>query len=105
MTRGPARMPLTGRQAEALTHAADGSSLSEVADRMGVTRERVSTLLSEAYTRLGVAWLPREQKRSAAVREARRRGLIPQAAYTSDGPTLAEDIAADRIWDLRKAGE
>lgn len=77
MTRGPKRMPLTGRQAEALTHAADGSSLREVADRMDVTRERVSTLLSEAYKRLGVDHLPRDQKRPAAVRAARQRGLIP----------------------------
>lgn len=73
-------MPLTGRQAEALTHAADGASLAEVARRMGVTRERVSTLLSTAYQRLDVAYLPRDLKRSAAVRVARQRGLIPKAS-------------------------
>jgi DNA-binding CsgD family transcriptional regulator len=80
--RGPKRMPLTGRQAEALTAAADGASLAEVGRRMGVTRERVSSLLSTAYQRLDVAHLPRELKRSAAVRVARQRGLIPAAPAT-----------------------
>ncbi|MFD7016074.1 sigma factor-like helix-turn-helix DNA-binding protein [Streptomyces sp. NPDC059928] len=86
--RGPKRMPLTGRQAEALTLAADGASLSEVARRMGVTRERVSSLLSTAYQRLDVAYLPRELKRSAAVRVARQRGLIPEAT-----PAEAESVS------------
>lgn len=75
--RGPQRMPLTPRQAEALSHAADGASLAEVAQRMGVTRERVASLLSSAYKRLDVDHLPRDSKRSAAVRTARQRGLIP----------------------------
>lgn len=76
-SRGPRRMPLTEKQAEALSLAADGASLSEVAGRMGVTRERVSSLLSTAYQRLDVAHLPRDLKRPAAVRIARKRGLIP----------------------------
>lgn len=77
MTRGPARMPLTPRQAQALTAAADGSPLREVAAQLGITREHASSLLSRAYERLDVAYLPRDQRRAAAVRTAVRRGLIP----------------------------
>lgn len=73
----PARGPLTPRQAQALAAAADGASLSTVAARLGITRERVSTLLSDAYRRLDVTWLPRAERRAEAVRVARRRGLIP----------------------------
>jgi DNA-binding NarL/FixJ family response regulator len=80
-------MPLTPRQAEALTQAADGASLAEVAGRMGVTRERVASLLSSAYRRLDVDYLPRDAKRAAAVRTARQRGLIP-------GPPATEKASA-----------
>lgn len=91
MTRGPARMPITPRQAQALTAAADGKPLREVADHLGVTRERVASLLS------------RDQRRDAAVRTARRRGLIPPA--DDGGPTVREAAADDKAWPLQKAGE
>lgn len=74
--RGPARMPLTPRQAQVLTAAADGAPLSAVAARCGITREQAAARLSEAYRRLGVSRLPREERRAAAVDEARRRGLL-----------------------------
>ncbi|MFJ8221431.1 LuxR C-terminal-related transcriptional regulator [Streptomyces griseus] len=74
---GPARMPLTPRQAQVLMAAADGAPLAEVAERLGVRRETVAARLSDAYRRLDVAHLPRDEKRRAAVRIARRRGLIP----------------------------
>ncbi|MEU0001519.1 LuxR C-terminal-related transcriptional regulator [Streptomyces microflavus] len=74
---GPARMPLTPRQAQVLIAAADGAPLSQVAARLGVQRETVAARLSDAYRRLDVAHLPRDEKRQAAVRAARRRGLIP----------------------------
>lgn len=77
MTRGPARRPLTPRQAQALTAAADGAPLREVGARLGTTREHAASLLSGAYQRLDVAYLPRDQRRAAAVRAAVRRGLIP----------------------------
>jgi len=82
MTRGPARMPLTPRQAQVLTAAATGDSLNEIGLQLGITRERVSTLLSEAYQRLDVTYLPRGQRRPEAVRVARLRGLIPPAKET-----------------------
>ncbi|GAA1887788.1 hypothetical protein GCM10009837_06970 [Streptomyces durmitorensis] len=70
-------MPLTPRQAEVLTAAASGATLAEVAAQLGTPREQVSSRLSEAYKRLGVDWRPRGQRRAAAVRVARERGLIP----------------------------
>ncbi|MEU5716586.1 LuxR C-terminal-related transcriptional regulator [Streptomyces sp. NPDC020403] len=76
MTRGPARMPLTPRQAQVLTAAADGAPLREVANRLDVTRETVAARLSDAYRRLDVTHLPRGDRRQAAVRTARARGLI-----------------------------
>lgn len=69
-------MPLTPRQAEVLTAAADGAPLRIVAERLGVTRETVAARLSDAYRRLDVAHLPRDDRRQGAVRIARNRGLI-----------------------------
>lgn len=74
---GPPRQPLTKRQAEVLVAAADGAPLSEVARRVGTSREQVASRLSEAYKRLDVAWIDRDERRAAAVRVARKRGLIP----------------------------
>ena len=82
---GPARMPLTPRQAQALTAAATGAPLREVAEQLGVTREHVASLLARAYQRLGVTYLPRDQRRAEAVRIAVRRGLI-----TLDAPAPEE---------------
>lgn len=76
MSPGPARMPLTPRQAQALTAAADGAPLREVGARLGTTREQASSLLSRAYERLNVTQVPRDRRRAAAVRAAVRRGLI-----------------------------
>ncbi|WP_306317277.1 MULTISPECIES: LuxR C-terminal-related transcriptional regulator [unclassified Streptomyces] len=76
---GPARQPLTARQAEVLAAASDGASLSTVAARLGTTTQQVSARLSEGYLRLGVTHLPRDQRRAAAVGVGRRRGLIPPA--------------------------
>lgn len=81
---GPARLPLTPRQAQVLSAAADGAPLSAVAARCGITREQAAARLSEAYRRLGVARLPREKRRAAAVDEARRRGLIPPSAINTN---------------------
>jgi DNA-binding CsgD family transcriptional regulator len=74
---GPVRLPLTPRQAQALTAAADGAPLREVGARLGITREQASSLLSRAYERLNVGHLPRADRRAAAVRAAVSRGLIP----------------------------
>lgn len=74
---GPPRQPLTAKQAEVLTSAADGASLTTVAGRLGITRDQVSARLAEGYLRLGVTHLPRGQRRAAAVTVARERGLIP----------------------------
>ncbi|MFJ7238243.1 sigma factor-like helix-turn-helix DNA-binding protein [Streptomyces olivaceus] len=76
MSRGPARMPLTPRQAQALAAAATGAPLREVGEQLGITREHASSLLSRAYERLDVTHLPRPERRAAAVRAAVARGLI-----------------------------
>lgn len=80
MSPGPARMPLTPRQAQALTAAADGAPLREVGARLGTTREHAASLLSGAYERLGVTQVPRDRRRAAAVRAAVRCGLITDPA-------------------------
>ena len=79
-------MPLTPRQAQALTAAADGAPLREVGARLGVTREQASSLLSRAYERLDVVHVPRDRRRAAAVRAAVRRGLIPDPTEESSTP-------------------
>lgn len=83
---GPPRQPLTRRQAEVLAAAEDGATLAVVATRVGIPRPQVAARLSEAYRRLGVAWMDRDDKRAAAVRVARRRGLLP-----SEGPQQARE--------------
>jgi DNA-binding CsgD family transcriptional regulator len=82
MTSTPG-MPLSPRQVQALTAAATGATLSEIGRQLGVTREQVSYLLSHAYRRLDVGHLPRDQKRAAAVRQAVRRGIIPDPTETT----------------------
>lgn len=73
---GPPRMPLTPPQAQVLEAAADGATLAAVAIRLGRPRTWVAARLSEAYKRLDVAWMDRDERRAAAVRIARKRGLI-----------------------------
>lgn len=82
MTKGPDRMPLTPLQARVLTAAADGAPLRIVAEHLGTTRAQVAARLSDAYRRLDVTHLPRNERRQAAVRIARNRGLIPQEQPT-----------------------
>jgi DNA-binding CsgD family transcriptional regulator len=73
-------MPLSPRQTQALTAAATGATLTEIGHQLGITREHASMLRSNAYRRLDVTHLPRNQRRAAAVRIAVRRGLIPNPA-------------------------
>lgn len=77
---------LTPRQAAVLAAAADGAPLSTVAARLGMPRTQVSSRLSEAYRALNVAWMPRDERRAAAVRIARRHGLIPADANQPKDP-------------------
>lgn len=84
-------MPLTPRQAQVLTAAADGAPLATVAIRVGTTRAQVAARLAEAYQRLDVTHLPRDERRAEAVRVARRRGLIPDQE-----PTARQITADDR---------
>lgn len=64
------------KQALVLEASADGAPLSVVAVRLGMPRTQVASRLSETYRVLDVAWLPRGEKRAAAVAVARKHGLI-----------------------------
>lgn len=78
---------LSPRQAEVLAAAADGAPVTEVARRVGMPRPQVASHLSRAYQRLDVAWMDRVDRRAAAVRVARRAGLIPEPAAVPSGGT------------------
>jgi DNA-binding CsgD family transcriptional regulator/DNA-binding XRE family transcriptional regulator len=80
----PARKPtLTPVQVTVLGEAASGDSLEAVGDRLRMTSQAVSSVLSKIYVRLGVADLPRDQKRAAAVRVASAHGLLDPRNRTS----------------------
>ncbi|WP_392838697.1 helix-turn-helix domain-containing protein [Streptomyces sp. LN500] len=70
---------LTPRQALVLREAASGIPLTQVAVRLGMPRPVVSSRLSEAYRVLGVSDMPRDERRSAAMRVAEARGLFDAA--------------------------
>ncbi|MGW2223852.1 LuxR C-terminal-related transcriptional regulator [Streptomyces formicae] len=70
-------MALTPRQAAVLAAVADGKTLTQAAAQLGIRREQVASRLSDAYKRLDIAWMPRPDRREAAIRIARKRGLIP----------------------------
>lgn len=70
---GPSGLPLTKLEQETL-HAVDGRTLTEAGAVLGISRTDVSSRLHLVYTKLGVTHLPRNDKRAAALAEARRRG-------------------------------
>jgi transcriptional regulator with XRE-family HTH domain len=75
------RMPrLTPMQTRVVQEAASGDRLPVIAARIGTTRQVVAARLSEAYRLLGVSHLPVAERRAAAVRVARERGLLSEAA-------------------------
>ena len=73
----PERRPtLAPRQVDVLREAGSGDSLTVVGVRLGMSSQAVGAALSRIYVRLGVADMPRGQRRQAAVRVARSNGLI-----------------------------
>jgi DNA-binding NarL/FixJ family response regulator len=74
--RGPQPQFITEGRLKYLREAADGGTLAEIGARMGVRREMVSARLSEVYKCLRLNYLPREEKRQAAIDTARTMGLI-----------------------------
>lgn len=76
----PARRPtLAPRQVDVLREAASGDSLEAVGGRLGMGSQAVGAALSRIYVRLGVADLPRDERRSAAVRVAMQHRLFNAA--------------------------
>jgi transcriptional regulator with XRE-family HTH domain len=76
-------LSLSERQALVLGAAASGDSLTAVGARLGMDSRAVASNLSRAYRRLGVAHLPQEQRRAAAVRLAIQHGLFNPSNRTS----------------------
>lgn len=70
-------------QALVLREAACGDSLAQVGARLGMDARAVGSELSRAYRRLGVAFVPQEERRSAAVRVAMQNGLFTPPKRTS----------------------
>jgi transcriptional regulator with XRE-family HTH domain len=81
---------LTPRQVAVLAAVADGVSLAEAGRRVGISRESAAARLSEAYRLLDVAWMDRDERRAAAVRTARQRGLLSSVApqQPREGPQM-----------------
>lgn len=79
----PGPVGLSPRQALVLREAASGDSLAQVGDRLGLEAGAVGAALSRAYQRLGVAFLPAHERRSAAVRVAVEHDLIAIPNRTS----------------------
>jgi len=79
----PGPVGLSPRQEGVLVEAAAGGSLAQVGARLGLDSRAVGAALSRAYQRLGVAFLPVHQRRSAAVEVAVRHGLIAPPNRTS----------------------
>lgn len=80
---GPVRRVLSPRQAEVLAEAASGDSLAQVGARIGMDPRAVGGWLSRVYQRLGVAHLPKDERRAAAVQVAMRHGLFDIQKRTS----------------------
>lgn len=76
-------LSLSPTQARVLEAVSDGRPLAQAARALGTTHTAVASVLTKAYRRLGVADVPRGQRRAAAVREARRHGLIALSNRTS----------------------
>lgn len=69
----PAASRLTPAELRVLS-AVDGRTLTEAAALLGTQRTTISSHLNRAYTKLGVGHLPRNDKREAALKEARNQG-------------------------------
>lgn len=67
---------LSPSQVGVLRAAASGAPLADVAVRVAMTRSAVSSHLTRIYQQLGVADLPRDERRSAAARVAMQHGLF-----------------------------
>jgi DNA-binding NarL/FixJ family response regulator len=69
-----ARVHLTQREKDILRAVDGGRSLVQAASLLGMGVSSLSSRLTDIYRKLDVSYLPRKQKRAAALREARARG-------------------------------
>jgi DNA-binding NarL/FixJ family response regulator len=75
---GGTPVKLSDTQVRILAELAAGASVGEAAQHLGLLRNTCSTRLSEAYQRLGVAWMSKDVRRAEAIQRARALGLIPE---------------------------
>jgi DNA-binding CsgD family transcriptional regulator len=68
--RASRQVTLSPREREILQLVAEGSTNAEVAERLGISRETVKTMLHRSFEKLGA------HRRSEAVSEAQRLGLL-----------------------------
>ncbi|MET8224406.1 response regulator transcription factor [Streptomyces sp. NPDC005301] len=68
LSAGPS--PLTGRECDVLTASADGATVADVADRLGLSESTVRNYLSSAIGKTGT------RNRTEALREARHQGWL-----------------------------
>jgi DNA-binding NarL/FixJ family response regulator len=71
-------LPLTRREREVLTVAAEGLTAREIAERLGVRERTVTTHLARIYGKLGVG------SRLAALRVAARSGFVSMGSGSAD---------------------
>ncbi|WND24053.1 helix-turn-helix domain-containing protein [Streptomyces violaceus] len=83
MPRSDPRPHLSPTQVDVLREAASGAPLADLASALSMTRSAVSSHLTRIYQQLGVADLPRDQRRAAAVRTAMQYGLFSSPNRTS----------------------
>jgi DNA-binding NarL/FixJ family response regulator len=78
--QSPVRLSET--QVSILLEMEKGTSLAQTAVRLGMPAGSCASRLSEAYRRLDVSWMEKGTRLPAALRKARRLGLIPEPATT-----------------------
>lgn len=71
---------LSNTQVRILLEVENGATVTETAERLGIGRNACGSRLSEAYQRLGVAWMDKADRRAEAIRRARAAGLLPARA-------------------------
>lgn len=77
------RPRLSPVQVTVLRAAAGGASLAQLAGELSMTAPAVGSVLTRVYQRLGVTHLPRNERRSGAVRVAMQHGLFDPQNRTS----------------------
>jgi DNA-binding NarL/FixJ family response regulator len=79
---GQPAVHLSNTQVSILAELEAGASINGAAENLGLHPGTCASRLSEAYQRLGVAWMDKGVRRTEALRKARALGLLPEPATT-----------------------